>query len=76
MDDKIKWALLAVGVYFLYDWYSKQQGTTGTSKYAKMCLPELQAAYLVASPEDKLVIQNIAVQYKEPVEVLAAMAAK
>lgn len=24
MDDKIKWALLAVGVYFLYDWYTKQ----------------------------------------------------
>lgn len=25
MDDKIKWALLAVGAYFLYDWYTNQQ---------------------------------------------------
>jgi hypothetical protein len=25
MDDKIKYALLAVGAYFLYDWYSKNQ---------------------------------------------------
>jgi hypothetical protein len=28
MDDKIKWILLAVGGWFLYDWYSKSQAAT------------------------------------------------
>jgi len=76
MDDKIKWALLAVGAYFLYDWYSKQVGPGGSDKYSKMCLPELRNAYASASAEDKAVIQTIVGKYKEPVETLAAMAAK
>jgi zona occludens toxin (predicted ATPase) len=28
MDDKLKWILLAVGGYFLYDWYTKQAPAT------------------------------------------------
>lgn len=34
MDDKIKWALLAVGAYFLYDWYTGQVAVAAAAALA------------------------------------------
>jgi hypothetical protein len=60
MDDKIKYALLAVGAYFAYDWWQKQQGTAPATGGAADKAAADTAAAAAKAASDKAAVTKTA----------------